>query len=1473
MINRYIIFTVILLCAFLSFSQENCDSDVIPCDFPCSEYVTDDNGCPVCECSDGWTPINEDGCYDSNNVTYSPGYQFFITECEYVTCLQVEDGWGGFLDSGIWSELMNLEDCVDSENDVCPNAFTIPSDSFTLFNDNLNQINQDIILLPVMLTGDISISSYQFNLIFNHQFLNIDVESFDIINNSVFYNLYELEPTISNVSNGGAFSVNIIESNDSTSVLSVAYATSQAQSMIEKLLYIPLIVSYEECFSLAFSDGFINDEYVFPNQPNELLISNQDLSECAVDGVVCVSCVDQNDNVLCDELEISGCTDETMFNFNPNATLDNNLCVPFIYGCLDEEACNYNPDANTDNGDCVFEGDTCYVVVSGDCCCCGFCDCVCEQAIEYPLICQGDLTGDYSAANVVIEGQIENCECSSSLEDFSGCTDENACNYDSSANFDDDSCEYIDEVDLGEDIEICDESITLDAGEGYDSYSWSTGETSQEITINESGNYSVTVQNNQENNSSSEYAMSFDGFDDYVSCPEPVIPTSGDFSVSVWAKLGEISTNYSEIVSQGVSGQANFYIGYKPNTGELRFGDDWQNTDLYYPVDDEWHHFTVIKSSSDTHFYLDGILTASLGEAIGNPTAEPFTIGSHILVPELFNGEIDEISVWDIALSETEVNTYMNCVFSGNEDGLVGHWNFEDNNSDTVFDYVNNNNGLIIGDPEYILDTPIQTCQYSNYCSSSNQINVTFSPEGCTDELACNYDSNAICDDESCEYIEEVDLGEDITTCEESITLDAGEGYSSYSWSTGENTQTIEITESGNYSVDVSNGNTNNYSIYFDGITDQNTDQSNYNSNQINTSSSISQFGNYTISFYMKTNFTPLDSGSNDQMFRYWLSDYGVYEINIGGVSGDEYLTGKIFANAPEGNMIYSSDITYNDDEWHHVVVAKNNNSGQLETYVDGILSSITTENIIVGDLAIKIGGDIPAHFYHGFLDEIKVYDDYIPNISCNNFEIFSENLIIHWNLEELNSNENILDDISGNNINATFFGAVFSDEAQTVCPVVACSDSDTINIELNIDACMDLSACNYSPNNICESDNDSCIYPNNCENCNDEGIVQAIDLSLGWSLFSTYVCPFDSNIESIMGELVNNGDLLIVKDDGGNVYWPDFNINGIGSLTNGKGYLIKTLNQSILNIYGDMLNYDFPINIQDGWSYLGYLHQEPGSLENLIAPISDNLIIVKDDNGNVYWPEFGINSILSMSPGEAYQIKLIEDVVFSYPEIENNGRYANSSNSIGASEKPLNTGNNMTIGFPTEAWLNKPDEKDQITAYNSEGLLVGRSNYREEGTVITVWGNDFTTTIKDGMDIGERIQFKLLDFDTDKELTLVITKWGEGTSQYDINGISVASNIISSNEVLLDSYKLYQNIPNPFNDITTIKFHVPEKVEVIIGLYNILGEHVLELSHDIFDAGTHELFFNSNNLSQGNYLLKMSTPNFNDTKRINLIR
>tara|TARA_Y100001963_G_scaffold57943_1_gene81084 strand:+ start:407 stop:2710 length:2304 start_codon:yes stop_codon:yes gene_type:complete len=50
---------------------------------------------------------------------------------------------------------------------------------------------------------------------------------------------------------------------------------------------------------------------------------------------------------------IYGCTDPTMFNYDSEANTEDGSCIPYVYGCTDSDAFNYDPLANTDNGSCI----------------------------------------------------------------------------------------------------------------------------------------------------------------------------------------------------------------------------------------------------------------------------------------------------------------------------------------------------------------------------------------------------------------------------------------------------------------------------------------------------------------------------------------------------------------------------------------------------------------------------------------------------------------------------------------------------------------------------------------------------------------------------------------------------------------------------------------------------------------------------------------------------------------------------------------------------------------------------------------------------------------------------------------------------------------------------------------------------------------------------------------------------------------
>lgn len=95
--------------------------------------------------------------------------------------------------------------------------------------------------------------------------------------------------------------------------------------------------------------------------------------------------------------------------------------------------------------------------------------------------------------------------------------------------------------------------------------------------------------------------------------------------------------------------------------------------------------------------------------------------------------------------------------------------------------------------------------------------------------------------------------------------------------------------------------------------------------------------------------------------------------------------------------------------------------------------------------------------------------------------------------------------------------------------------------------------------------------------------------------------------------------------------------------------------------------------------------------------------------------------------------------------------------------------------------------------------------------------------------------------------------------------------------EVLPNSYALEQNYPNPFNPSTTIKFSLPEDSRVMINIYNMLGEKVIELTNTDYQAGFHQIQFNANSasysLASGIYIYTLVTKNYKAVKKMMLMK
>jgi hypothetical protein len=201
-------------------------------------------------------------------------------------------------------------------------------------------------------------------------------------------------------------------------------------------------------------------------------------------------------------------------------------------------------------------------------------------------------------------------------------------------------------------------------------------------------------------------ALQFDGVDDYVDCGNDESLNLSEVSVSAWVKTEPTDRGFNTILTKGNAYDENYGMYVRNTTGKVRFefssGGSYTSDETFIDsstniLDMSWHHVVGTFDGSVLKLYIDSLLETTGSITTKKPDADIIKILTmgvrNDATPAFhFNGAIDEVAIYNRALSIEEIQGNMHKRLAGDEPGLVGYWDFDEVEGQLLYDLSGNDN-------------------------------------------------------------------------------------------------------------------------------------------------------------------------------------------------------------------------------------------------------------------------------------------------------------------------------------------------------------------------------------------------------------------------------------------------------------------------------------------------------------------------------------------------------------------------------------------------------------------------------------------------------------------------------------------------------------------------------------------------------------------------------------------------------------
>jgi hypothetical protein len=252
------------------------------------------------------------------------------------------------------------------------------------------------------------------------------------------------------------------------------------------------------------------------------------------------------------------------------------------------------------------------------------------------------------------------------------------------------------------------------------------------------------------------YALDFDGVDDNISLGTNGRSIVGAVTIAAWVKTGPTS-NVQTIASKydGTTGPALFMNASGQVTMDGRDGAGYKSSGVSTTTidDNQWHYVvgSINITTGQWKVYVDGDLESTTTNAAGSTLANSydFTIGS-VLGVNIFNGQIDQVTVWNTEVPQATIIANMGSCLTGSESGIVGHFKMDEGSGSTITDLSSSGLNGTMNNMDAATDwigINGPTCSSAAECGfqMSNEVTVSLDnvvPTATTQDVTVHLDAN-----------------------------------------------------------------------------------------------------------------------------------------------------------------------------------------------------------------------------------------------------------------------------------------------------------------------------------------------------------------------------------------------------------------------------------------------------------------------------------------------------------------------------------------------------------------------------------------------------------------------------------------------------------------------------------------------------------------------------------------------------------